>query len=337
MTEALILPMAAIASTFFTWVLLRYAIARHVMDVPNARSSHSSVTPRGGGMAIVLVFLGFLFVLQKIAIVPGSLFLALAGSGLIVALIGFFDDHRPLPAALRLLAHFLAAFWAMFWISASLQNAVGDTILSLIFANTIATLYAVWLTNLYNFMDGIDGIAGIEASTVSLAATILYWLVLPSNDWLLPALLAACAVGFLAWNFPPARIFMGDSGSGFLGITFAVLSLYSLSYGSRFFYAWLILLGVFVVDATLTLARRAIRGEALHHAHSSHAYQHAARRLGSHRPVSLAVGLINITWLFPIAALVVTEQLGSIAGFLIAYVPLALLCLAYKGGTRQRD
>lgn len=335
MIEGVLLTLAAAASACFTWAFLKYALARQVMDIPNERSAHTSVTPRGGGMAIVVTYLCLLFILQFTGVVESSLFAALAGSGLIVAIIGFFDDHRPIPAISRLLTHFVAAAWALIWLSSSLESVFANTMVPVVIIYVVAVLYAVWLTNLYNFMDGIDGIASIEAVTVGLGGAVLYWLVLPGGYWLVPALLAACAAGFLVWNFPPARIFLGDSGSGFLGITIAVISLQALSFERDLFCAWLILIGVFVVDATTTLGRRALNGETLFQAHSCHAYQNAARSLGSHGTVSLAIGAINIFWLLPVSTMVSLDVLSAATGILITYAPLFLLCLLYSGGVRR--
>jgi Fuc2NAc and GlcNAc transferase len=199
-----------------------------------------------------------------------------------------------------------------------------------------AAIYIVWLLNLYNFMDGIDGLASIEAITSCCSGALLIWLVTPeSNAWMLPALLGTAVSGFFVWNFPPARIFMGDAGSGFLGIMLALLSVQAARVEPPLFWMWLILLGVFIVDATVTLCRRIFRREKFYEAHRSHAYQYASRTLGAHRPVTLAIGVINICWLLPVASLVALEKLDGILGLTLAYAPLLWLALHYKAGDRQ--
>ncbi len=204
------------------------------------------------------------------------------------------------------------------------------------FGFVCAVIYIVWLLNLYNFMDGIDGLAGIEAITVCCSGALMLWLVnSASSAWLLPVVLAAAVSGFLLWNFPPARIFMGDAGSGFLGITLALLSLQAAWVDPRLLWVWLILLGMFIVDATATLCRRVARGEKFYEAHRSHAYQYASRILGGHRPVTLAIGAINIFWLTPVAGLVAWGKLDGMAGLVLAYLPLLLLVYRYKAGDRQ--
>ena len=171
-------------------------------------------------------------------------------------------------------------------------------------AQVFAALLIVWLLNLYNFMDGIDGIAGIEAVTVGAGCAVVAFVVGYPAGAIACLLLAAASAGFLAWNFPPARIFMGDAGSGFLGVVFGVLAVDASRQTPELLWSWLILLGAFIVDATVTLLRRLIRGERVYEAHRSHAYQHAARAIGKHRPVTLAIGAINVLWLLPLALMV---------------------------------
>jgi Fuc2NAc and GlcNAc transferase len=192
-----------------------------------------------------------------------------------------------------------------------------------------------WCANLYNFMDGIDGIASIEAITVCFGGVLLYLIVVPGNpQWIVPAVLLASVAGFLYWNYPPARIFMGDGGSGFLGMTLAVLSIQAAWVAPNLFWAWAIMLGVFVVDASVTLIRRIFGGGRKYlEAHRSHAYQYAARRFGAHKPVSLAVGAINLIWLCPLATIVGLGYLNGALGLLIAYLPLVGFAFHLKAGT----
>jgi Fuc2NAc and GlcNAc transferase len=160
----------------------------------------------------------------------------------------------------------------------------------------------------------------------------LYWMSGQMDLLWLPLLLAASVAGFLYWNFPPARIFMGDTGSGFLGFVFGVLSIQAAATSSLFFWSWLILLAVFIVDATMTLCCRVCRGEKPHQAHRTHAYQHAASLCGSHLPVTVSIGLINVFWLSPLAIAVGLEMIPSWVGLCCAYVPLFLIGLYYRAG-----
>jgi Fuc2NAc and GlcNAc transferase len=327
---------AALASWWLTGVVRRYALSRHLLDVPNARSSHTTPTPRGGGVAIVTSFLLAVLGLALAGAIDGRLAAALLGSGAGCALLGFLDDHGHIAARWRLLGHFAAAGWALYWLGGAPPLALfGHTLAAGWLANALAALYLVWLLNLYNFMDGIDGIAAVEAITVCLGAAALVGLAPGSGsaaDIGLPLLLAGAAAGFLIWNFPPARIFMGDAGSGFLGITLGILSLHAAAIAPPLLWAWLILLGVFVVDATLTLLRRLLRGDKVYQAHRSHAYQQAARKFGMHRPVTLAVAAINVGWLLPIATCVAIRGLDGSLGLLLAYAPLVALAVWFRAG-----
>ncbi|OWQ36728.1 glycosyltransferase family 4 protein [Pseudomonas sp. DrBHI1] len=336
MTLGWLIPLVAVLSLALTAVLRRYALAKSIIDIPNARSSHVVPTPRGGGVAIVVAFLVALVVLAAGGNAQMSVLVALGGSGALIAVIGFMDDHGHIAARWRLLGHFLAAVWALAWLGGFPAVHVFGVQVDLGWLGVgIAIFYLVWILNLYNFMDGIDGIASVEAICACLGACLLYWLAGFEQLVMLPLLLAMAVVGFLYWNFPPARIFMGDAGSGFLGIVLGVLSLQAAWTSSQLFWCWLILLGVFIVDATYTLIRRLSRGDRVFEAHRSHAYQFASRLYGKHLPVTLAVGGVNLFWLFPIAMCVILLDLDGALGVLIAYVPLVVIAVRYRAGALE--
>lgn len=311
-----------VASWWLTGRLRRYALSRRIIDVPNARSSHSVATPRGGGMAIVASVLAALPMLGALGLLPWAHVLGLIAAGGAVAAVGFLDDHGHLAARWRLLGHFTAAWWLLTALGG--PPPLPDTIVGAEWIwQCVGATYVVWILNLTNFMDGIDGLAAVEAITVSLGGIVLYALTGPLEGAAgVPLVLAAAAGGFLLWNWPPARIFMGDGGSGFVGLILASLSLQAGRQDLLLLWGWLILLGVFVTDATVTLVRRAARGERFYEAHRTHAYQHAAQTWGAHKPITLAVAAINVLWLLPIAVLVVGGYIGGLTGILIAYAPL---------------
>lgn len=322
-----------LASWLLTAVLRRYALARSLIDIPNARSSHTVPTPRGGGVAIVVSACAAFVGLYMFGFARTAEFWSLVGCGVFVAAVGFLDDHGHIAARWRLLAHFAAAVWALGWMGGIGALDISGVMIEPGWAgNVLAAFGLVWMLNLYNFMDGIDGIASVEAICACVGGSLLYILTGQVESAWLPLSLAAAVAGFLVWNFPPARIFMGDAGSGFLGIVLGVMSLQAGAASPPLLWAWLVLLGVFVVDATVTLVRRLIRGEKVYQAHRSHAYQHAARRHGHHRPVTLAVVVINLGWLLPIAVAIALGWLGSLPGLLLAYAPLVALALGYAAG-----
>ncbi|TDV45716.1 Fuc2NAc and GlcNAc transferase [Pseudomonas graminis] len=321
-----------------THVLRRYALHKSLLDIPNGRSSHTIPTPRGGGVAIVISYLVALVWMLFAGLIGRDPFLALFGAGALVAALGFLDDHGHIAARWRLLGHFFAAAWALFWLGGlPAINVFGMTLAPGLIVNVLAAFYLVWLLNLYNFMDGIDGIASVEAICVCVGAAIIYALSGVASLVWLPVLLACAVAGFLFWNFPPAKIFMGDAGSGFLGIMLGCLSLQSAWISSQFLWVWLILLGVFIVDATVTLIRRLVRGDKVYEAHRSHAYQFASRRFGKHLPVTSAVGVINLGWLLPVAVCVTRFGLDGALGVIIAYAPLLALAVIFKAGALEKS
>ena len=338
MSNGLIVAVVFIAAFVLTLMLRRYALASSLMDIPNERSSHSVPTPRGGGVAIVLSFLTVLPLLGVLQLLPWPFVIGIVGAGAAVAVLGFLDDHGHIAARWRLLGHFSSAAWALYWLGGLPPLSVFGYAFDLgVIGHVLAAVYIVWLLNLYNFMDGIDGIASVEAICVCFGGAVLYLLLgATATLVLVPVLLAAAVAGFLCWNFPPARIFMGDAGSGFLGLVLAVLSLQAAWFKSDLLWSWIILLGVFVVDATFTLLRRLLRGDKVYEAHRSHAYQYASRQFGAHRPVTLVVLLINLCWLLPIALAVGLWHLDGVLGVAIAYLPLVLLAVKFKAGELEK-
>ena len=331
-----IFPIVALVSLALTALLRQYALHRSIIDVPNARSSHTVPTPRGGGVAIVLTFALSLVWLAWVELIAVAQSAALLGAGLLIALIGFMDDHGHIAARWRLLGHFFAAIWTLFWMHGLPAITAFGVTFDLGWAgHVLAVFYLVWMLNLYNFMDGIDGLASLQAICACLALTLIYFLSGHQSMIWAPLLLSVSVAGFLYWNFPPARIFMGDAGSGFLGIILGGLSIQAAWAGSEFFFAWLIMLGVFIVDATFTLIRRLARGDKVYEAHRSHAYQFASRQYGRHLPVTLAVAVINVVWLFPLALSVALFGLDAGLGTVIAYVPLVFLAVKYRAGQRE--
>lgn len=319
-----------------TFFVRRYALRNSLVDIPNARSSHFAPTPRGGGVSIVVSFLAAVWCGTLFGTVSWDLFLGLSGAGLLVALIGFIDDHGHIAARWRLLGHFAAAAWFLFCIGGLAPLSVFGFVIQLgWWGSVLSAVYLVWFLNLYNFMDGIDGIAGAEAISACLAGALVYWLSGFAHELWGPLFLVGACAGFLVWNFPPAKIFMGDAGSGFLGVILGGLSLQAAWLSPSFLWSWLILLGVFIVDATYTMLHRLIRGEKVYEAHRSHAYQYAARRYASHKKVTIAIILINFLWLTPWALLVGVGRLDGAAGLLIAYLPLVVLVVKHDAGKAE--
>ncbi|WP_149193810.1 MraY family glycosyltransferase [Luteimonas suaedae] len=266
-----------------TWAARRYALHRRLLDEPGERRSHAVATPRGGGIAIVASLLTALALLALGY--PGQrILLLVAGGGtLLVAAIGWIDDHRPLSPWLRLIVHAVAA--AM--LAAAVLQSGGDALMA---ATGFAA--ALVLVNVWNFMDGIDGLAASQAAIAALGYALLAHLDGAGGAvvWLASSLAVAC-LGFLPFNFPRARIFLGDVGSGAIGYGLACLCVLAMAGGGDEPGRWPLLvlpLSAFLVDATLTLGSRMLRGEPWWRAHVQHAYQRWSRRIGRHPPVTYA-------------------------------------------------
>lgn len=254
-----------------------------VLDHPNERSLHNRATPRTGGIAIwVGMIAGFIAIVLSLDLHTELAWII--GAALLVGMVSFIDDRAHVPVRIRLITHLIAGGLLLaneisspsLWPGAETKFAVGLLWLFGLF-------YTVWMTNLYNFMDGMDGFAGGMAvfgfGTLGLLGHLAgddYYAVV---CWVI----AAASAGFLVWNFPPARIFMGDTGSSALGLLAAALSLWADRDG--LFPLWLAVLvfAPFVVDATLTLARRTLKGERVWEAHRSHYYQRLVQAGWSHR------------------------------------------------------
>jgi UDP-N-acetylmuramyl pentapeptide phosphotransferase/UDP-N-acetylglucosamine-1-phosphate transferase len=303
---------------------LRWA-REHALDVPNARSSHSRPVPRGGGLAIILGFFAGLAVwlTQPGAILSPRALGWLAGS-LLVAAVSFVDDLHPLPALPRLITHLLGA---LLLTAAGVQQPEPGIIV-------LAFVYVVVLTNIYNFMDGIDGLATSQAIIAGCGLAIGGLMV--GNPLLSVggSLLAAASLGFLAYNHPPAKLFMGDVGSTFLGFSFAGLPLLaSIGVGGRRLpieFA-LVLLAPFLFDSLLTLARRVVVGERWYAPHRSHYYQRLVGLGLTHGQVtSLYAALAAIAALTALALLGAPDVPRPVL-LLLGYAPmLGVLVLVWR-------
>ena len=324
----LILPLIIFASFVLTDFILRYSLHKNLIDMPNERSSHTLPTPRGGGLSIVVIFL---FSITFIDTISRDLFFALIGSGLIISLIGFWDDHTHIAAKWRLLAHFTATFWILYWLGGIAEFHLFNYNINLGFIGLVLVAFLlVWLLNLFNFMDGIDGIAASEAIFVSSAGALFSWLYGLEGLSFISLLLAASTFGFLILNWPPAKIFMGDAGSAFLGLMLGVIAYATVLEGVSV-WIWIILFGVFLVDSGITLTRRMLKGEKWYEAHCSHAYQHAAKKMG-HKKVTVVTIMINVFWLFPLAYIsYLKPEIGLLMAFM-AFFPLIIVAVKFKAG-----
>ncbi|BBK38205.1 glycosyl transferase [Allostella sp. ATCC 35155] len=279
----LIAAAVGLAAWFATGRVTRWLARRAILDRPNARSSHSVPTPRGGGLGLLPPLLAGWCLLAFLA--GDTIHWALAGGAALLATVSWADDRRGLSAGIRLLAQCAAVVPA----AALLPGPIAQGWLPGPVDTALAVLCWVWFVNLYNFMDGIDGISGVETMAIGLGLFLVAAVVGPADAGGFGLLLAAAAMGFLAWNWHPARVFLGDVGSVPLGFLTGGLLLV-LAAGGHWAPA-LVLPLYYLADATITLVRRLLRGEAVWRAHREHFYQEATRQGLGHAAIALRVAV----------------------------------------------
>jgi len=253
-------------------------------------------------------------------------------AGILVGLVGFWDDRGHVSPKWRLLVHFLAAAWVLAWFGKiPLFTLYANHVMPVWFGYSISAVCLVWLLNLFNFMDGIDGIASVEAIFVAFSGFLFTHHSGLVDMQYVAIILLGSVLGFLIWNWPPAKIFMGDIGSGFLGVVLGGYAYWTMIENAVSFWAWLIIFGVFWIDATFTLLRRIFRRALWYEAHRSHAYQHAAHKWG-HLRVTVVVSIINIAWLLPIAYFSNIYRHWGAELALVALTPIVVLVFLLGAG-----
>lgn len=335
MTFAIFIFGAFLAAVVLTGMLRQIALRAQLLDLPVSRSSHTLPTPVGGGLGIVFIYFAVAIYLYLSGILPLQEFMAVSGGG-VIAGVGLLDDYRHLDIKWRIPLQLLAAIWSVWWLGNVPPIQFGDWLLPASWLlNLLAVIALIWLLNLYNFMDGIDGIAGSELVFVN-AMSLLFVIGIGDEVMsLLSATLIGAGAGFLVWNWSPARIFLGDAGSGFIGFSLGILALLSMHHGTLQVWTWVLLLGVFIVDATVTLCRRCLRGDRWYEGHASHAYQNAARKYKSHARVTISLMMVNCLWLAPLAWWSVqTPQLGVYLA-LVGLAPLVALAVYGEAGRAE--
>ena len=283
--------LAAFLSFLFTGLATWYAGRRGLLDYPGERQSHTVVTPRGGGAGLVI---SLLFVSLLIGGANSSDFWVqcIVPAVVVLAITGWWDDHASLGVGLRFMVQLAVSFYLL-WCAANAGWLQG------VIPMVMSGLFVIWMTNLYNFMDGSNGMAGLQGV---FAAGVLAALFHVSGDGqfsLLALLLAACCAGFLPWNLGHARVFMGDVGSLVLGFLFAAFLLYGIGTGAFDYPVALMVMLLFLTDASLTLLMRVIRGEQWYNAHRQHLYQRLIAHGWTHGRVAMLYQAINLTLVLP--------------------------------------
>lgn len=276
-----------IISFTLTHLIKNYAIKKSFVAEVNERSSHTSPTPHGGGIAVAVTwFMGisYLFFINDI---DSSLYFALL-AGVIISVVSFFDDLFELSAKVRLVAQTLVAVLGLYFLGGLEKiDLLFFSIDNQVLTNIFAFFMIVWFINLYNFLDGIDGYAGSEAIFLGIVGFLLFG----GSHFLV---LVAAVLGFLVWNWHRAKIFMGDVGSTLLGYNVAIFTIYYANQEPTNLWIWIILFGLFWFDATFTLYRRYKNKEKLSQAHRKHAYQRLTQSGWAHDRVVLFSILVNV-------------------------------------------
>jgi len=305
----------ALVSLAATGLILRQLKIRGIVDNPNERSSHDTPTPRGGGLAVIVVLLTA-WVLSLGDDIAAYQWLIVAT--IFIGFVSWLDDLRGLSPALRLISQFIVVVM-VFWLMPS-SALYFHGLVPFWLDNLIAMLLWVWFINLFNFMDGIDGISAVESTSIGLGVFLL--MIIGSAEMVhgfLGLSIAAAALGFLWWNWQPAKIFLGDVGSVPLGFLIGWLLLEILA--SPVWPTALILPLYYLADTTITLLRRALKGEKVWQAHRSHYYQQSIQRGLSHAKVASIIGLVNVL-LIGLAILSVNQPLSAIGGAIIVVAGL---------------
>ncbi|MCT7484793.1 MraY family glycosyltransferase [Aliarcobacter cryaerophilus] len=295
-----------------TYFIKNYMIKKSLVATVNERSSHTTPTPHGGGIALAITWFIGLFYLYFIGEISSNLFYALL-FGAVISIVSFFDDIYELSPKIRLIAQSSVAIGGLYFLGGfdTLTFGIFD-IQNAIFTNIFAFFMIIWFINLYNFLDGINGYAGSEAVFLALAGFILF----SGNHFLV---LAVAVLGFLFWNWNKAKIFMGDVGSTLLGYNIAIFTIYYANEEATNFWIWIILFGVYWFDATLTLIRRKLNKEKLSQAHKKHGYQRLTQAGWSHYKVTnYSIGL-NIILFF-----IVYFVSNIFVAFILALIVLVL-------------
>ena len=294
---------------------MTWAEKSNMIAQPGERQSHEVATPTGGGLGLIFSIVVTALLLQLAFPLPVFWWQNMLPGILLLAIVGWRDDKIPVSSLLRLLIQLTVSVWLLGfgWLQFSSTNLA-------LFVGAIVAM--VWFINLYNFMDGSNGMAGFQGVFAGMMLAFIFQFGGQFEMALIALLVAAACAGFLPLNFPRARVFMGDVASVPLGFIFASLAVYGMRTGILSLPVSILIMSVFVVDATLTLLARVFRGERWYTAHAQHVYQRLIAQGWSHRQVLVLYQAINVILVLP--AIVLAEIFPQYA---MVTVGLSLLLL----------
>lgn len=320
-----------VVSFYLTKLVYQVSINKNFLDIPNQRSSHDIPKPKGGGISIVVLLFLTIIVLIPIKLIDTDILLSLLIGGSIVSVIGFMDDIKSLPILSRAITYLLSTIISVYLINGIEQISINERVYELGYTGWIlGILFIVWLTNLYNFMDGTDGFAAIQTICTSIFCGALLYQLNNTALCLVLFCMVFSTLGFLKWNWPPAKIFMGDVGSCTVGFIFGLLAIYTDQKDLIPLSVWLILLAPFIGDSTITLLKRLVNREKWYKAHNTHAYQKLYQLGISHTGLAISLFCLNIAILWPLAYLAYMYKKYDFFMVLIAYLIIGCVWLVVQ-------
>ena len=306
----------------------KVALRNTITSSPNFRTLHHGDKPTGGGITFSTIFVCAAFFFWLTKHISDEIFFILGVGGFFATFLGFLDDLYNITAIKKLSCHILLAMWSIYWLNVGLFTGI-EWLPSFISVG-LAVVFLVWVINAYNFIDGIDGLAASAAFFVF--GGLILVMVLSNKTSELTVLyfsLLACATGFILFNWPPAKIFMGDSGSIFLGYVVGSLILMTIERGEVSIWTWFVIFGYFFADTTVTQTMRLIIVKKWYKAHRSHAYQNLARMSKSHLKVTSGIAIYHLVWLLPLTIWTIKQPNFSIFAAALAVFPAMLFALKY--------
>ncbi|MDC0195472.1 glycosyltransferase family 4 protein [Candidatus Thioglobus sp.] len=314
---------------FLIFLYKKLAIRFKILANPNFRSLHEDPIPNGGGIVFSFIFIICVLILMLLGEISEVNFMLFFYGAVVATSFGFLDDLMNISPKKKLIVQILLSGWTLYCIDGGLL--FGFEQLPELVSILISMILLVWILNAYNFMDGVDGLAISGATFFSgLAAYILYLNNGNSELILLLLLLMSCSMSMMFFNWPPATIFMGDAGSIFLGYIFGVFIFLSIKSNDISIWTWLVILGYFFADTTMTQIMRVFLVKKWYKPHRSHAYQNLARIAKSHSKITISVTLYHIFWLIPLALWSVLKPEIAVIPAIMAITPG--LFITYKYG-----
>ena len=312
------------------FILKKFAYQLNLIAIPNKSSLHQTATPQGGGVVVGIVFLVFCIYYYLSGDLKNVEFLVLFGGCLIMSITGFLDDIININPIKRFFIQILAASWGLYWIGGIPYSPIFNQVSGLYtFVNIVSIVVIVWFINAFNFMDGIDGMSTSGATFFSLTiGGYFFWHGIEPLGSLL-IILAVSSFVFLYFNWPPAKMFLGDAGSYFYGYLFAFLFLITIKNDYMSIWTWLIIFAYFITDTTTTTFLRILLVKDWYRTHHSHAYQNLARVLNNHKFVTVLVLIINIFYLLPLAYISIQYQEYGWLAFFASVTPIFFFVLKY--------